>query len=230
MFQQDQQLHYEMLGRKKAIVWDWNGTLLDDTALCISCMNDLLSKRQLPSLDKARYREIFTFPVKEYYLRAGFDFSSERFEVPAMEFISLYYDRFSQAILHTEASRLLAKLKKMGFVQAVLSAMEHDSLENSLKEKGIERFFDIVTGINDHYAHSKLEIGKELVEKLGYPEEQILIIGDTLHDLEVAQGLGVEVLLVANGHQSRERLLQKTPDVIENLTELSGLFDKAFPE
>ncbi|MEJ2595865.1 MAG: HAD family hydrolase [bacterium] len=227
MIQRDQHLYHEMLGRKKAIIWDWNGTLLDDTALCISCMNDLLAKRKLPLLDRIRYREIFTFPVKDYYLRAGFDFSKEQFEIPALEFISLYYKRLSQAILYPEASSLLTKLRKRGFVQAILSAMEHDSLENSLKEKGIDRFFDMITGINDHYAHSKLDIGKELIRKLGFPPEQIILIGDTLHDLEVAQGLGVDVLLIANGHQSGGRLLQETSGVIENLGELSRLFDKA---
>ena len=65
---------------KKAIIWDWNGTLLDDVELCINSMNLLLKERNLQALTIDRYREIFTFPVKEYYQKAGFNFKTENFE------------------------------------------------------------------------------------------------------------------------------------------------------
>ncbi len=51
---------------KKVIIWDWNGTLLNDTDICVSCMNRVLKKRGLELLDVQRYREIFNFPVKIY--------------------------------------------------------------------------------------------------------------------------------------------------------------------
>ncbi|RLD72105.1 MAG: HAD family hydrolase, partial [Bacteroidetes bacterium] len=51
------------LMQKRAILWDWNGTLLDDTDICVQCINSLLETRQLNLLNKERYRKIFTFPV-----------------------------------------------------------------------------------------------------------------------------------------------------------------------
>ena len=49
------------------ILWDWNGTLLDDVEVCIESMNSMLSKRKKPLLTREHYKEIFTFPVIDYY-------------------------------------------------------------------------------------------------------------------------------------------------------------------
>jgi phosphoglycolate phosphatase len=205
---------------KKAIIWDWNGTLLNDTDICVDCMNQVLEKRGLELLDKQRYREIFTFPVKDYYTEAGIDLNKEAFEIPAMEFIKLYHKSLHSADLFPCVKDVLKSFKNRGYYQAVLSAMEHESLEASLKEKGVFIYFDIITGINDHYAHSKLEIGKELMNSIHFKRGEMLLIGDSLHDLEVADELGIECVLVANGHQSYERLLEKTPNVLHQLSEI----------
>lgn len=209
--------------RKKVILWDWNGTLLDDADICVACMNRLLEKRQLRLLDKERYREIFTFPVKEYYEMAGFDFRKEDFEIPAMEFIRLYHVHLKEAALFPCVEDVLQTFKNLGFYQVILSAMEHDSLVVSLKDKGVYHFFDRVAGIDDHYAHSKLEMGKKLIETLNFDPEEMLFIGDSLHDLEVSGALGVDCILVANGHQAKERLLAATPRVVDKLSDVLKL-------
>ena len=57
------------------IVWDWNGTLLDDRWLTIAVMNRLLARRNMDELTEDRYLQFFTFPVIDYYRRLGFDLS-----------------------------------------------------------------------------------------------------------------------------------------------------------
>ena len=205
---------------KKAIIWDWNGTLLNDTDICVSCMNRLLEERGLELLDKQRYRNIFTFPVKQYYLKAGICFDKEAFEIPAKQFIELYHENLHSADLFPCVKEVLEVFKKRGYYQAILSAMEHESLETSLKDKGVYPYFDAITGINDHYAHSKLEIGKELMNTIRFDKNDILLIGDSLHDLEVSDELGIECVLVANGHQSYERLAERAPTVLRKLSEV----------
>ena len=49
------------------IIWDWNGTLLNDVDMCINCMNQLLQPRNIALLDHKKYQEVFTFPVQDYY-------------------------------------------------------------------------------------------------------------------------------------------------------------------
>jgi len=205
---------------KKAIIWDWNGTLLDDTEICVACMNRVLEKRGLELLDTRRYREIFTFPVKDYYRKAGIDLNKEAFEIPAMEFINLYHESLYSAHLFPCVEDVLIKFRNRGYYQAILSAMEHENLEASLKDKGVFPYFDAITGINDHYAHSKLVIGRELIDSIHFKKEELLLIGDSLHDLEVADELGLDCVLVANGHQSYERLIEKSPIVLNQLSEI----------
>ena len=214
----------QQLKHIKTIIWDWNGTLLNDASFCVMCMNKVLVKRNMQQIDINQYRNSFTFPVKKYYEAIGFDFEKENFEVPAMEFINQYYSHLSEADLHPCATDVLEFFKKSGTKQLVLSAMEHENLIVSLTDKGIINFFDDISGINDHYAHSKLEMGKDLIKKSGINRNTTLMIGDTIHDLEVASGLGVDYILVSNGHQSQERLLKATPNVISKLSDLMSLF------
>ena len=204
----------------KAVIWDWNGTLLNDTDICIKGINTLLKDRNLNSLSKEVYRDIFTFPVKDYYEMAGFDFSKEEFEVPAIEFIKQYHELLPTASLFEMARPVLSKLKKLGVKQYVLSAMEHKSLVKSLKENRIHDYFVDINGIDNHYAHSKLEIGIEMLKNVPFKKEEILLIGDTLHDKDVASGLGVNCILIANGHQSKKRLLKQTDAVLNDLGNL----------
>jgi phosphoglycolate phosphatase len=209
----------------KSIIWDWNGTLLNDAEICVFCMNKLLGDRNLETLNINRYRDIFTFPVKAYYQKAGFDFSEEDFEKPAMEFIQHYYKNLPLADLFEPVHSILSKFDKMGYHQSILSAMEHESLMQSLKDKNVLHYFNLISGINDHYAHSKLEIGIELLEKTGFSKNETLFVGDTIHDYEVGSELGVKVLLIANGHQSKERLLSKTSNVVDEITDVLNYLD-----
>ena len=209
---------------KKYILWDWNGTLLNDILVCVDCMNELLNERSLPKLSLEHYQKIFTFPVKDYYEEAGFDFSIEAFEKPAMEFIQLYHENLHKADLFPCVDDVLKFIKDSGLRQSILSAMEHESLVKSLKDKGIYNYFDEVSGIDNHYADSKLDIGQELIKRIACPLEDIILIGDSLHDLEVASELGVDCILVSNGHQSKERLMVETQQVLDELKDIVPFF------
>ena len=210
---------------KKAIIWDWNGTLLNDTEICVECINVLLQRRGLTKLSLKNYTQIFTFPVKDYYEKAGFNFSNEPFEIPAMEFIDLYHQNLPKAGLFPCVDEILPFMKIKGLNQSVLSAMEHDSLIKSLNDNDIAGYFDEISGIDNYYAHSKLENGRDLLKRIDMPVKDILLIGDSLHDFEVAEKLGIDCLLVANGHQSRERLLAQTQNVFDQLKEVIPLFE-----
>jgi phosphoglycolate phosphatase len=211
-----------------AIIWDWNGTLLSDLGLCVSSINFLLEKRKLPSLNPKKYREVFSFPVRDYYETIGFDFSSEDFEVPAMEFISLYESQVENCTLQPGALDVLRYFEEKGLKQFVLSAMHQEMLERTLKHNGILRFFEGVAGLGDHYAFSKVQRGQQLITQFKIEKENALIIGDTVHDYEVAQELGIRCILVADGHQSEERLKKTGAFVLNNLFEIKKVEDINF--
>lgn len=204
----------------RTIIWDFNGTLLNDMQVCVDCMNIMLRERGMAGLDLPRYRQIFTFPVREYYQKLGFDFKREPFEIPAHQFIDHYRIHLVEASLHTGVVEMLVQLQEKGIRQVILSAMEQALLEDTLEKKGILGYFDKVVGIRDHLADGKLGMAKELVASLGDDHSGLYLVGDTIHDYEVASGANVPCLLVAHGHQLAERLLTLPCRVFSNLEEL----------
>jgi phosphoglycolate phosphatase len=202
------------------IIWDWNGTLLNDVELCISSVNSLLKDRNLPQINTKKYKEVFSFPVKDYYKTLGFDFEAEDFSVSAHQYIDLYYAGFDSCSLQKNTVEVLTHFRENGIRQFVLSAMEHEMLEKTLKIKGIFHFFEGIAGLKDHYAVSKIDVGIQLISDFGINRESTLMIGDTTHDFEVAQQLGVKCILIADGHQTPERLTKTGGTVIESLNGL----------
>ena len=77
----------------KHIVWDWNGTLVDDTWLFVDIMNGVLKNRKLNGITLDDYRNVFDFPVQDYYQKLGFNFEDEPFESAGLDFIKIYDDR-----------------------------------------------------------------------------------------------------------------------------------------
>jgi phosphoglycolate phosphatase len=207
----------------RTIIWDWNGTLLDDTAVCIGCMNRMLADRNKPPINRETYREIFTFPVREYYVKAGFDFSDEPFEIPAHQFMDLYRRHVGEAPLQPGSLEVLSAFRQKGYRQVVLSAMEQELLIETLTDKKIAGFFDGIFGITNHLADGKNEIAGRLVRDLGGDRLQLCMVGDTIHDFEVSQETGIPCILVAHGHQSFRRLETLGCPVVWNLGDLPGI-------
>jgi phosphoglycolate phosphatase len=206
------------------IIWDFNGTLLNDMQVCIDCINIMLKERNLPALELDRYREIFTFPVKDYYLSLGFDFHKEPFEIPAHQFIDLYREYLHLAPLQPDAVETLEFFSHRRYQQEILSAMEQEFLEDTLKSKGILKYFDKISGITNHLGEGKLEMAKEMISRSGRKPDEICMIGDTVHDFEVAQGSGISCILIARGHQSYERLKVLDCLVLKDMKSLKNIF------
>ncbi len=188
------------------IIWDWNGTLLDDLELSIKAVNVLLKERDLPILTLDRYKDIFGFPVINYYEKAGFDFSKEPFEIPARQYVKLYASGESDLKLFPDVVDTLSFFKDNNYRQIVLSAMKEDNLRKMISNAGISHFFDGIFGIKDNYAREKVSIGKQVVENLDLNPEKCLMIGDTLHDAEVAEQCGFDCILFSGGHVAKRRL------------------------
>lgn len=202
------------------LIWDWNGTLFDDAWLCVEVMNQLLRRRKLPLLTPERYQEIFGFPVIDYYRRAGFDFSVEPFFTISTEFIGEYERRRPECGLRPGSLALLQHNYQRRLPQAILSASKQALLEAALAQFGIRELFVTAVGLDNHHASGKLELGRQLVAEIGHRPGDILLIGDTVHDYEVAQAMGVDCWLIPSGHQDYRRLAASGARVIESLAEL----------
>lgn len=202
------------------IIWDWNGTLLDDKWLCISSINVLLKARNLPAVDTERYHEIFGFPVRTYYEKAGFNFNSEPYEVPAHQFIDQYEAGKYECSLQPDAVTMLDFFKARGCRQFLLSASESGVLNDMINFHGIGHFFEKVKGLDNHLAHGKEDLGIELMQEIGAKREETLMIGDTCHDEEVARAMGITCILFSGGHFPKKRLQSCSSRIVDRLTEI----------
>lgn len=201
------------------IIWDWNGTLLDDVDLSFQCMNRLLESQGLTQLKSIHhYRNVFEFPVENYYKTVGFDFNKTPFSDLAQSYMDDYQDKSYTCSLYVDVKDTLKRARKYGFYQAVLSASHKDNLMNQITHFNMEDAFDSIWGIEDIYATSKLDIAYEL-KKTCHFNDEIWLIGDSLHDYEVASSIGAQCILVSSGHQSKTKLASKCDLVVDHLKE-----------
>ncbi len=206
--------------KPEMIVWDWNGTLLNDVDICIESINRMLKSRGKKTINKNQYLQFFRFPVIHFYADLGFDIESENFDALSVEYINHFKNIESMSSLHEGAVYLLDYFNRMGFKQVVLSALEQHTLEQSLLKFNILHFFDGIAGSDNFYGNGKLEVAKQFFDKLPVARDKIVFIGDTIHDYEVAQSLGCKCILVSGGHQPHEKLLTTGVPVKRNLPAL----------
>ncbi len=216
-----------MFSDYKHIIWDWNGTLLNDVSLCVDIVNNILIKKNLTPLSIEAYRNIFTFPIRNYYEKAGFDFSQYTFEEVGLEWMGEYERRRPESLLHSGVTETLTLLKENEIGQSVLSAYPHRTLVEVITHFNLNDFFTHIMGHDNIYATSKVDLGKELMKKISNGNSKVLLIGDTEHDYEVAAEIGADCALIADGHQSKEKLLGCKASVYESISELtSELFNQ----
>ncbi|MCL2741964.1 MAG: HAD hydrolase-like protein [Oscillospiraceae bacterium] len=205
------------------VVWDWNGTLLDDAAWNLRCIDAMLARRGLPVIGSlAAYREGFGFPVRDYYGELGFDFGREPFEALAAEYLGIYSDDRGGLGLRDGCVRALGGLRSRGVRQAVISASEIALLRAQIGSLGCAAYFDEILGKDDFHATGKLGLCMDYMARVR--PGRALLVGDTLHDLEAAEAMGIDCVLMAGGHQSKERLIKGGAVVVDGFDGVTGLF------
>jgi phosphoglycolate phosphatase len=209
----------------KHIIWDWNGTLFNDVELCAGTMNFLLKQETHPTISLEKYKQIFTFPVVDYYKIAGHTFAKNSFEVLGKQFMDEYEKKKLDCTLYPGAAELLEELSGHNFTQHLLSAYEQESLNNIVQYFGIKNYFQYIIGLDNIYASGKMQLGKNLLALIrnNGEEEKILLIGDTTHDFEVARELEIDCVLISHGHQDKERLMKHGVPVFDSFNEFKFL-------
>lgn len=204
--------------RPELILWDWNGTLLDDVQLCVDALNRLLARYGYSQrYDHDQYRAIFGFPVEDYYVRAGFDFARHSFDELAQSFMADYIPASQACPLMEGARETLDAFSAAGLRQVVLSASPVTTLRQQAAARNVDRCFDRLLGLGDIYARSKVELGLQYLREGGFDPACTVMIGDSTHDYEVARAMGVRCLLQGSGHQPPEVLRRTGAPVVPDL-------------
>ncbi len=205
------------------LIWDFNGTILDDVDACITSANRLLVSHGLPTIASRKdYQAVFGFPIIDYYRRLGFDFDKLPYSELAVEWVNYYLESSRTCSLCPDVREVLSSVQARGISQWILSATETQMLTGQLRDLGILPYFDGVLGLDNINAYSKQEIG--IAWRREHPKARVLMIGDTDHDAGVARAMGIDYVLVTTGHQNRETLEKFHPlFVAENAREILGI-------
>ncbi len=195
------------------LVWDWNGTLLDDTAAALGALNELLAHRGLPTISMEFYRRTFSFPVRPYYEFLGMDLAKEDWNALAQSYHDAYHARPSQ--LNAEAVAALELARSHGVRQVLLSALRQDYLDAAVNQFDLRGYFDFVVGTDNLDGGSKLARARVLADMIrtadGGRADELIFIGDALHDKEVAAAVGARCVLFGGGGHATDRLAAVAP-------------------
>jgi phosphoglycolate phosphatase len=188
------------------VVWDFNGTVLDDAQVALDAENSLLIRRGLAPMSMEFFRSICPFPVIDYYRATGLDVDAEGFDALAAEYMRAYQPASLGAPLRAKTMRAIECLTALGVRQVLLSASKRALLLEQLHHFGIADRFERILGVGDIYAHGKADVARAWMAEENLRPDRVVMVGDTTHDHEVAQTLGCACALLEGGQQSEQRL------------------------
>ncbi len=182
------------------MIWDWNGTLLDDVSLNLTILNQLRREEGLPPLSLAQYRAAFGFPIRDFYERIGFDFAKTPYEVLADRYWALYEQGVKTCPLAADAVQTLAALPCN---HIILSASPLDALRAQVAQySDLAAHIDRILGTDNVLGASKTALAQALRDEGLCRPEEMLLVGDTDHDAATAATLGCRFVAYSGGHQT----------------------------
>ncbi len=206
----------------KYVLWDWNGTLLDDLSASLEAVNMTLDVYGKKRIDLDEYKSYLDTPIYKFYEHL-FDL-----EKTPMSDLSIYYRRFYDGLEHTikiadGALKVLGVCKQKGIKQYIISASHTEDIEKYMKKLNVEVWFDKISGSGDRKAGSKVERARLLLEEEAIDKNECVLIGDSLHDLQTAEDIGVDVILYSGGHQARSELVCTGKVVCDTFEEIEKI-------
>lgn len=199
------------------LIWDWNGTLLDDVGAAVNALNRMLALRGVGAVARDYYRAHFRFPVRPFYAELGVDLEHEDWDAICEDFHRFIAEE--PQTLRPDAQAAVAHARSCGFSQCILSALREDILKRDVAGAGLAGFFDFIYGVDNLDGATKRMRGHELARRLRLRDAQarLFFVGDTLHDAEVAEALGGTCILIGTGHQTPQRLSASGCPVVSDL-------------
>lgn len=204
------------------IIWDFNGTILNDIQTGIDAVNVLLERYGKPKIESLeRYRAAFGFPVIDYYDSLGLE--RENFATYAPEWVAEYTLREPNAPIFEGVETVMRYFKENGYAQYLLSATERDMLKKQVERLGVLEYFTELIGQDTIEAHGKVDAAKAWAKRV--QPAKALFIGDTIHDFEVAKAIGADCVLLAWGHQDRKRLAATGCRVFDTILDVKNAIE-----
>ncbi|MFI5807822.1 HAD family hydrolase [Streptomyces sp. NPDC051561] len=203
------------------LVWDWNGTLLDDIEAVVGASNAAFAEVGLEPITAERYREMYCIPIPRFYERMmGRLPTAEEWLVMDDAFHRHYVELRAACGLTEGVEELLTGWGAGGRSQSLLSMYGHDELVPVVRSYGIERHFVRVDGRVGPSGGTKAEhMVRHLAGLDGVEPGRVVVIGDAVDDALAARHVGAGAVLYTGGSHSREALRAVGVPVVDSLGE-----------
>lgn len=191
----------------KHIIWDFNGTLLNDAQLSVDLDNDVFDQIGVPRITLEDYRNNMTMPVRDFYPRVGVDYAKHSYE----EIARLWLDEFNKRAvgvgLIPGVLEAIKALHAQGRSQSVLSASYEPSVPRAVRRAGADPVYEGYqrpAGRERRQKDGNRPTGQ--LRELGLTGADVVLVGDMLTDAHLAEALGADCVLVSWGHNDLKRL------------------------
>lgn len=206
------------------ILWDFNGTVMDDMGASVGAVNAMCAHRGLPPITEEWYTLNLTMPLEKFYSDIGFDMQKERIEVVSEEF-QRECSKFSRPVF-PEVLAALERFRQKGLRQLLFSSLHHDILMRQAEERGVKAFFEGIVGRQDRSLGGKEKAAEAYLKAHGIDPREVLVVGDLTTDYEMAAYVGCPCALIEKGHQHREILSKTGAYVLRDASELERLLEE----
>ncbi|MBR5287465.1 MAG: HAD family hydrolase [Clostridia bacterium] len=211
--------------QKKHIIWDFNGTLLNDAQLSVDCDNHVFDVLGLPHITIEDYRAHMTMPVRDFYTALGIDLNVYKYETIARIWLDMFNENAVNCGLVPGALASIDRLHAAGHSQSILSASYEPDLLTQCAGLGLARRMTVINGLGDESARKKTDIGRAQMQALGLEGRDVVLVGDMLADAELARALGASCVLVPWGHNAAHRLEGAGFPVARSFEELEAIIE-----
>lgn len=206
----------------KTVIWDYNGTIINDVGISVKIENEMLEERGLKhdySLED--YQSLFDTPMEDYYRQIGYTFEEETFHDVGVEFYALYDKYFHECSIHHGVIEKLKESLEKGYTNIILSSCEQNKLLKQCHELKIDAYFQDILGVDNLVSGSKVQHGLDWLKNHDTRGGECVYIGDTNADYLTAKALDIkQIYLVANGHQSYDRLIKLHHNTVRSIEEV----------
>ncbi|WP_229067960.1 HAD family hydrolase [Actinoplanes sp. DH11] len=200
------------------LVWDWNGTLLDDLHLVVSSTNEAFASVGARRVAADEHRRAFRRPVAEFYAEMlGRAVDAEEFG----RLDRIFHDAYRLGLTDISlAADAMAAIKSWPGTQSLLSMWFHSELVPAVETYGLAGIFARIDGL-------RTEVGGDLkaghlarhLEGLGVDGSQVVLIGDSLDDAYAAEAVGGRAVLYTGGFTDPDRLRTSGYPVADTLVD-----------
>jgi phosphoglycolate phosphatase-like HAD superfamily hydrolase len=206
--------------RRTHLVWDWNGTLLDDLAIVVEAVNRSIAEFGLNAITEADYRDHYTRPVRNFYDRLfGRAIDDEEWPRLNTGFHDVYFELSLEAALVPGAHEAMDLLEDAGWSQSLLSMSPQDWLEGIVERLGLTERFALVDGLSGPTGGLKAAQLDEHLRNLGIEGGSVAVVGDTPDDVAAARHVGATPILFHGGSHHREILEAEGVPIAETVVE-----------